>query len=226
MAITSTILNMFGYSPVRPLQKHIDTAHASAELLLPFFKTVLAQDWKKAEKYQLKIANLERSADQIKKEIRLHLPSSLFLPIPRVDLLRLLEKQDKIANKAKDIAGLMTGRRMQMPAPIAKPFVSYLQRNIDACTQAHKAIMRLDELIKTSFRGNEAQLIESMIKELDQIEHDTDEMQIALRKKLYDTEDELPPIHVMFLYKLIDWTGGLADCAQSVGGQLLLILAR
>ena len=50
--------------------------------------------------------------------IRLHLPRRLFLPVSRADLLELIEAQDKIVNKIKDISGLMLGRRMQFPADI------------------------------------------------------------------------------------------------------------
>lgn len=226
MSITAPILNMFGYSPVRPLQKHIDKAHECAELLLPFFKTILKQDWHAAEQYQLEIATLERDADKIKKEIRLHLPKSLFLPVPRTDILELLGMQDRIANRAKAISGLIIGRQMHIPESIAEQLMPYLERNIDACTQAHKAIMKLDELVTTAFRGDEMRLIENMLVELDVIEHDTDEMQITIRKKLYDIEDELAPIKAIFLYKLIEWIGDLADRAQTVGGRLSIILAR
>ncbi|HBP75141.1 MAG TPA: phosphate transport regulator, partial [Alcanivorax sp.] len=37
---------------------------------------------------------------------------------------------------------------------------------------------------------------------------------------------ELPPVDVIFLYKIIEWIGDLADRAQKVGGRLQLLLAR
>ncbi|MGL6122545.1 MAG: DUF47 family protein, partial [Shewanella sp.] len=39
-------------------------------------------------------------------------------------------------------------------------------------------------------------------------------------------ESELNPIDVMFLYKTIEWVGGLADLAERVGSRLELMLAR
>ena len=44
--------------------------------------------------------------------------------------------------------------------------------------------------------------------------------------RLAQLETELPPIDVMFLYKIIDWTGDLGDRAQQVGSRLELLLAR
>ncbi len=226
MSFTTPILKMFGRSPIRLLQDHIDKIYDCTERLTPFFKAVLQKDWKTAQARQIEIANLERQADEIKKDLRLHLPKSLFLPVARSDVLELLELQDRIANKAKDIAGLTFGRHTNIPEAIAEPFTLYLDRCINACKQAHKAIHEIDELMKTSFQGNEIKFIENLIVKLDETEHETDEIQIKIRRKLFDIEQGLPPIDVMFLYKIIELTGELADAAQSVGGRILLLLAH
>ena len=92
--------------------------------------------------------------------------------------------------------------------------------------QAHKAIQELDELLETGFGGHEAKIVESMIKELDAIEQDTDNIQIEIRHKLFTLEKNLPPIEVMFLYNIIDWIGDLADRSQKVGAQLHMLLVK
>ena len=156
----------------------------------------------------------------------MNLPKGLFLPVDRSDVLEIATHQDRIANRARDIAGLVMGRRMSIPAVIAPFFMAFLKRSIDATVQAKKIIDELDELLETGFRGDEADLVRKMVMTLDEIEHDTDEMQIEVRGELFRIETQLPPIDVVFLYKIIDRTGDLADQAQIVGGQLLLLLAR
>jgi predicted phosphate transport protein (TIGR00153 family) len=226
MTIMSPILNMFGRSPIRPLQQHIDKTHSAAEKLLPFFEAVITRDWNAAANYQQEIVSLEKEADSIKKDLRLHLPKGLFLPVPRADVLSVLDSQDRLANLARNIAGEVLGRQMHIPDEIAASYQLFLSRCIDASAQARKAINELDELLETGFRGNEVKLVEDMIRELDIIEQDTDEMQIAIRQKLFSIEKELPPIDAIFLYKMIVETGDLANFAQKVGGQLQLLLAR
>ena len=220
------IFNLFGRSPMRPLQQHIDKAHACVAALLPFFEAILRQDWDTAERIKNDIADLEKQADHLKKDLRLHLPQSLFLPVARGDILSLLVAQEQLANQAEDIAGMIIGRHMSLPEHIAKLFMPFLRRCIDASGQARKAINELDELLASGFRGNEARVVEEMIVQLDKIEHDTDDMQIAVRQALFQMEDQLSPIDVIFLYKVIHWTGELADAAQAVGGRLLLLLAH
>lgn len=221
----SGILNMFARSPIGPLQEHMKIAHHCTELLLAFFEAVLKKDWQTAENLQHAISHAEHEADILKMDFRLHLPRSLLLPAPRVDLLGLLNKQEHIANKAKDIAGIMLGRKMEIPESLADEFCSYLKRCVDATTQANKAICELDELLESGFRGKEVRIVETLINELNAIEYDTDKIQIQLRQHLFAIEKQLEPIDVMFLYKIIEEIGMLADCAQEAGNRLRMLTA-
>jgi uncharacterized protein len=220
------ILQMFGQSPIHPLQTHMEKAYACVAVLAPFFQAVLNNDWNQATSLQQQIAQLEGEADDLKKDLRVHLPKSLFLPVPRTDLLQMLTLQDYLANKAKDIAGLVLGRRMSFPTEITTQFTLLLQRSLDAAKQAQQAIDELDELLETGFRGNEVTVVENMIVVLDRIEHETDEMQVEIRRIVFGLEKTLPPVDVMFLYRAIEWVGDLADSAHNIGGQLYLLLAR
>lgn len=226
MPIGSSLAGLFGRSPIKPLQEHIRKAHQCAELLVPFTEALIAGDWTLAGDTQKKISTLELEADELKREIRRRLPKSLFLSFPREDLLDLLSSQDKVANKAKDIAGLMYGRRMTIPAPLAEPMLRYVRGSVAASSQAVKAIAELDELIETGFGGHEIKLVENLIADLDTLEQDTDEQQVAIRTQLFTIEKELHPVDVMFLYRIIEEVGELADRAQRVGGQLQMLLAR
>jgi len=222
----TTISSLFGNSPVKPLQAHMDSVQECVVELVPFFEAVLEQDWKTAKAQQKKIAKLENAADKLKLDLRMHLPRSLFMPVSRRDLLEVLTMQDKIANKAKDIAGVITGRKMEFPETVNNQLMAFVNRAIDASAQAQKAINELDELIETGFGGREVMLVQAMIKELGSIESDNDKLEVKIRGALFKLENDLPPVQVMFLYRVIDWIGELADLSQRVGSRLGLLLAR
>ena len=164
-----------------------------------------------------KIISLEKEADLIKRDLRLHLPTGLFLPVSRTDLLELLSAQDHIANKAEDIAGLIISRQMTIPEALAPIFMPFLNRCLDASKQACKAINELDELLETGFRGSEVKIVEEMILTLDEIEHDSDEQLADIRHRIFELEKDLSAIDAIFLYKLVQWIGDLADHAQTCG---------
>ncbi|MGO2010362.1 MAG: TIGR00153 family protein [Pseudoalteromonas sp.] len=223
---TNAFLGVFAKSPIKPMEDHIKKVHQASKALIPFFDHVFKEEWVEAEEIRLNIRSLEREADDMKRDIRLQLPRGLFMPVERTDLLELVTQQDKIANKAKDISGRIIGREMTFPKEIQADFLTYLIRCVDATKQASNAINELDELLETGFKGREVALVEKMLVELDAIEQDTDDMQIKIRRQLRAVEGEINPVDVMFLYKIIEWVGELADIAERVGSRLELMLAR
>lgn len=226
MAMSNPFTNLFGKSPIKPMQDHMTVACATADELIPFFQAVIAGDWSQAQAIQRRIAERENEADDMKKSLRLHLPKSLFLPVPRTDLLELLSMQDAIANCARDIAGIMLGRKMEIPEPIQARMQEFVQSSVDAANQALKAINELDELLETGFSGYELKIVENLIEELDSREHRADELEVEIRAALFSIEDDLPPVKVMFLYGVIELIGELSNRAQRVGSRLQLLLAR
>ena len=131
-----------------------------------------------------------------------------------------------MANRAKDVSGIVFGRKMVIPEPIAEEFLEFVRRNVDAAKQARKSVRELDELFTSGFRGAEAELVESLLDELDAIETDTDDRQAALRWSLFEIEKEHNPIDVIFLYQVIELTGEIADMAERVGRRLELLLSH
>lgn len=222
----TTVFSMFGASPVRPLQQHMSKVILCANELIPFFEAVLAGDWEQAATRQQTISRLENDADDLKHELRMHLPSGLMMAMPRRDLLEVLSMQDKVANKSKDIAGLVLGRKMKFPKEVGEGLLELIKRSVDAAGQAQSTINELDELVETGFRGREVELVEAMVDRLDDIESESDEIEIRVRAMVFEIENDLPPIEAMFIYQTIDWAGALADLAQRVGSRFELMLAR
>lgn len=224
--MTSYFSKIFGESPVDPIQQHMETCFQAAKKLNRFFEAVVDDDWETATAVRAEIVALESEADDLKSQVRSNLPKNLFLPVPREDLLELLAYQDKIANRAKEVSGLVMGRKMKIPAEIREDFLAYVSRNVDAAKKARKSIRELDELFETGFRGAEAKLVESIVAELDQIENDTDDLQAKLRARIFAIEDQLKPVDVMFLYRIFELIGDVADRAESVGHRLELVLSH
>jgi predicted phosphate transport protein (TIGR00153 family) len=217
---------IFGSSPVRPLQRHMEQVVECVKELIPYIEAVLAGDFDLRDKHHRNIVDLEHKADDLKKELRLHLPSSLFMPIDRRDVLEVLTMQDMVAGAARDVAGLIVGRNMVFPENMRNNFRELVATCVMSCEQAYLAIKDLDELIETGFGDNERERVGALLTKLDQIEQETDEQAITLSHQLFALEDELPPVSVMFLYRIIDKTSGIADRAQRVGSRLQLMLAR
>jgi len=217
---------IFASSPIGPLQQHMARVVECVDHLQPFFQAVLNGDETVRGQQLKEIVRLEHVADELKKELRLKLPTSLFMPVDRRDMLEILSMQDEVAGVARDLAGMVDARAMSLPTEIREPYMELLETCIRACHEAAQAISELDELIETGFDNSERKRVGTVLAELDGTEQLTDQQAAGLSAGIMALEDSHPPVQIMFLYRLVDLTAGIADCAQRVGSRLQLTLAR
>lgn len=226
MSSSNTFSKLFGQSPFTALQEHMRVVVECAREVQPLIEALAAGDQEQVIQLKDRIFEREAEADRIKHELRAHLPKSLFMPVDRRDLLEVLLLQDTIANVAQDIAGLLIERKMSIPDFLRDPLIELTARCVDTVEHAAKVIEELDELLAIGFRGREVDSVDQMLKELNLIEDETDELGIALARALFDHEDELKPVSVMMWYQIIEWIGDLADYAEKVGDHLRLLIAK
>lgn len=220
------IANLFARSPVKPLQHHMEVVLQCVSEVVPLFETLITGDRAKLQTIVDKIFALEAQADTIKHDLRDHLPKSLMLSMNRTDLLKILSLQDKIADTAQDIAGLLQVRQFDVPGAIEVKLMQLIRRCLDACILCHEIINELDELVAVGFQGPETEKVEAMVQELNQIESETDQMGTDLNKILFQMEDEMNPVSLILWTRLIRDIGTMADQAERVGNRLRLFFAR
>lgn len=224
--ISSTLSKVFGPSPFQSLQDHILKVHETVEHLPLFFKCVFAGQWVEAQQVWEAIAQCDAEAEQVKSRIRRQLSKNLFLPVARSDLLELLSMQDRVADTAKDVAGVVLGRRMVFFPELRDQYHDYLTSCIAVSAKAKDLVFRLDDLLETVF--NEAMMSEmhEEMKQLAELEAVTDRQQVALRRLIFEHETPGQAVNIMFYYKVIELTGAMADYAEKVGHRLEIVLAR
>jgi hypothetical protein len=220
----SIIGSLFGTSPIKPMQRHMEAAVSCAKQVGPLVDAMASGDAAAMESCRAEIVRLEHEADTIKHEIRLHLPKRLFMAVERRDMLEILDSQDSIADTAQDIAELVDMRSMVLPEALREPFRKLTARVIVTCEQSEKIINELDELIQTGFGPHEVAKVEEMIVELNDLESETDELAENAKRVLFGIEDQLG-ISTYFWYDLINWIGDMADYAEKVGNRLRLLIA-
>jgi hypothetical protein len=226
MALSNSISNIFGVSPIKPIQNHMAEVINCVSKLEDFLNATFDDDWVTAAQVFDQISADEQSADKLKKQFRMHMPKSLFMPVSRGDLLSIITQQDNIANLTKDICGIILGRQMAIPKALHADFIGFVGSSTVTCEKAHGAINELDELLEAGFAGAEVKFVQKLIRELAAQEQKVDKKELKLRKKLFNLEADLPPVNVIFMYNIIDQIGALADTAEMIGNQVELLLAK
>ncbi|SHJ59312.1 TIGR00153 family protein [Cycloclasticus pugetii] len=226
MASKNYLSGIFGPSPVAPLQSHMKLVDECVSKLVDLFECMSKGDTDGVEEVYQQIATLEQKADDQKHLLREHLPSGLFMPIDRQDLLDSLRVQDLLANRARDIAGIVVGRKLQFPEHASARAIELVRATVKTCHQALKVVNELDELVETGFRGHAVRVVESMLIELDKLESETDRIQVELRTALFEVERDLYAVDVVFMYRIIESIADIADDAERVGRRFQLMLAK
>jgi predicted phosphate transport protein (TIGR00153 family) len=207
------------------MQEHMKAAVACVRVVGPLVEAMVAGDEAAVAEHRAEIDRLEHEADEIKTDIRSHMPRRMMMAMERRDMLEILECQDAIADTAQDIAELADLRGMQVPAPMAEPLLKLVRSVIAACEHGQRIIDELDELVETGFGAREVGRVEEMIGELNRMESETDDQAHSVLRVLFSLEDELG-VGTYFWYRLVIWTGDLADHAEKVGNRLRLLIAQ
>jgi len=226
MASKNYLSGLFGPSPVAPLQSHMTLVDACVTKLVGLFEYMANGDTDAVEKVYHEIAELEQKADDQKHLLREHLPSGLFMPIARQDLLDALRVQDLLANRARDIAGIIVGRKLHFPEQAGLRVIELVKATAETSHQALRVVNELDELVETGFRGHAVRVVERLLTTLGELESETDRIQVELRADLFAIEQELYPVDVMFMYRIIESIADIADDAERVGRRFQLMLAK
>jgi len=146
---------LVGKSPIGPIQKHMQVAVLCAREVIPLLEAMAAGDDEAIRERRAEIDRLEHEADQLKHEIRSHMPRRFMMAMDRRTMLEILDYQDSIADVTQDIAELADQRGMHLPESLKEPVLSMAQSVMTACEQGQRIIDELDESVKMA--QNEAQ---------------------------------------------------------------------
>ena len=220
----SVIGNLFGRSPIRPMQTHMKAAMECAQRIVPLLEAMANGDLEAVDLQRTKIDELEHQADHLKHEIRSHLPKRLFMAVERRDMLEILDHQDSIADVTQDVAELVALRRMTTPEELKAPLAALAEAALATCAQSESVVNELDELVETGFGRHEVERVEAMIAKLNSLESKADERGEDALRTLFSIEEELG-VGAYYWYEIIRWIGDIADYAERAGNRVRLLIA-
>lgn len=224
MSVKGTLLGVFSESPFKAIGQHMRQSVACATLLIDFFDAVLVGNWKECKKIQEKISHFESLADELQRKVNRQLYKAMFLPVSRYDVLSLVKSQDSIANQSEDIAGFVLSREMDFPNNMHEKISKYVSSSVEVCKEAESIVRRLGVVMQSGFSSPCIDEIENMVDSLHELERENDVFQVDLRHLLKEKERDLSPIDVMFMYKVLERIGNLADNAHHIGEKFSLML--
>ncbi|MFC1496954.1 TIGR00153 family protein [Verrucomicrobiota bacterium] len=217
---------LFGKSPFGPLVQHTKKVIECVGIIKPLMDAVINEDYEEIHSLQDNISKIEYEADVIKHEIREQLPRRYFLPVERNELEIFLRCQDRIADTVEDLAIILFIRRTKLDPELKDDFLKFVDQILHVSNILLEAAVELQNLAETAFGGVEAKSVLKRIEGLGEEEWKADRMQRSLSKKMYDLEDKLGPVTLMFYDKILRTLGRIANEAENTGDLLRTMIVK
>ncbi len=213
-------------SPFEKLMEHAKIVLEGGQELKKMFEAYLKGEFSEFEQSMKKIDELESQADRIKGNIRNHLPSSILMPVDKSLFLMLLSEEDKVMDVMQDVGVWISMREKPPRDDLQKDFEDLLNK-VEECMEKYSEVVgRLNELVETSFSGKVREETKKAIRELHQLESESDEIERKITKKLFELEDVLSTGEFYHLMKLVMLLGDIADRLENCGDRIRAMMAR
>jgi uncharacterized protein len=219
-----SIINVFGRSPFVPLQMHMEKVVECVGKLPEIVEIYRQGDSLAVEAMADKLSKLEHQADEIKHDIRNSLPRGLFMPVDRSKLLKILNLQDGIANRAENVGILLTFKQAKSFEGFDSAFDIFMDKCLVTFNLARDVIEQLDELLETGFGGVEAEKVHEMIDLVSVKEYESDVSQRELVRLLLTHEDTISYGDFFLWTRVIQQIGGIADRADNLASVIRITL--
>jgi len=226
MAVNSTVTSMFGKSPFKALQQHMQSVSQITGKLTSLIEAANKADQAQLQSINDEIKTLAGNANELKNSMRSHLPKSFFTPVDRRDLLEMLELQDNMTSSTENIANLLTLRTMEVPEGFGKHLTELGALCANSCNKSAATIAELHVLMEVGFSGKEANRVTQMIVELNTLENNTRAKANETSKALFGIEDSVKPVTVVMWFQIIENIAQLSNNAEQVGERLRLLMAH
>ena len=220
------IVALFGKSPFGPLAQHAEQVRATVELVRPLVEAFVAGDRGRTSELYERISKLEHKADNIKNDIRDHLPKSLLMPVDRGDVLTFLKEQDRIADRAEDLGVLLNMRDTRVHEAMAPPVNALVEAALACANAWFDVATSLTTLEGASFIGPEVDRIMDRIRAISNLEWEADKKQAEATRVMFEHEQEIGAISVMMWMHIFRVLGSIADHAENTADLLRVMLAK
>jgi predicted phosphate transport protein (TIGR00153 family) len=215
-------------SPFQGLWEHAAKVQECIAALRETLDAFTANQHDKVPGLAATVSALELQADEIKSNIRNHLPANVRMPVDKPLFLQALAEQDRILDEAEDAAIWMSMRKTEVSPEIADGFRRLLAKVIETVDAYERAVANTHDLVETGFVKREREEQKQLIHRVHELEHETDVLSRELSALLLEpaAEKKLGPIAVYHLLKLTLQLSKVADHAENAGDRLRAMLSR
>lgn len=168
---------------------------------------------KHSKKKSTSVHFYESKADDLKRKIEIDLYSKSLLPEFRGDIIRLMERLDKLPNKCQSIIYMISLQKMKIPKKIKTSLLELVKINI-------KTIDEVYQLISALFR--DPKRVQDYYKKIDQIESSSDKKEREIIAVIFSL-DSIDKADCILLKELVLEIGSISDYGERIADMVTII---
>ncbi len=199
---------------IENILQHFKLIIDGTKILKDFVESYFLED-KISEELFSKIAGIEKKGDNIRRSVILDLYRGSFLPELREGFHSLVEKNDRTLNKIETVSKIISFQKPVIIPELKKDITNQLDCVVRSAEALNGAV---EFLFEDMDRVNEFILL------VERIEHEEDELEAEMIKKLFSTE--LPLERKIETKEVIVNIGDITDIIEDTSDILEVILLK
>uniref|UniRef100_A0A7V6CE37 Phosphate-specific transport system accessory protein PhoU homolog n=1 Tax=Thermodesulfobacterium geofontis TaxID=1295609 RepID=A0A7V6CE37_9BACT len=205
------------------LKKHAHLVLECAERLSLALEAYNKKDYTNLEEIAKHIFEIEKEADQLKRNIRGHLPKGIILPVERFELFLYLKEQDAIADVAEEILNWLSFKHIEIPKTIFKMMEELLSKSIEALKFLEDLIVYSADflLYRNENSRNEAKEI---VRNIRYSQYLAEEFGNKIKKEIFSQIND--PLHLFYTLKLVELILGIPHHAENTADLMRAMIAK
>ena len=223
--MASPLGKLLARSPIAPIQRHMQFAQESVQLLCELIASAGEADPARTAQIHTLLRATCDEARALRHDIRRELPGGLLLAMPRPDLLTLVDLQQAVCTRVRLAAQPPAVRGLRLPPALTRGTDRLCSQLAEVGSATLAAIRELDEMLEQGFGRRERQHVTRLLDALGRQVARCDAQQLRLTRQVRKQEKALDALDALLLYRLMQDLNGVASQCGDVGEQLHLLLA-
>ena len=219
-----SFFSLFYESPFVKLKRHADKVKECAWMFKEAVHCYVQQDCDKFEDLTEEVAKLESQADELKRNLRNHLPRGIFMPMDKFVFLDCLREQDHVVDDVEEALYWLSFKPMgKIPEDLVEDFLDL----VDAVIPAIEKMPDMSEQALVYFRNSTEEnrnKLKSTVREIYQAEKEADHLEHELKKRAFAVLKD--PVEIYHIVRLVEIVGDICDHAQNASDRMRTMIAR
>jgi len=198
------------------IDRHLEAVESTIIKLRELVEAYINGEIEKAESLMSEVEEMERKADNLRREIETMLYQGAFLPVNRGDYARLSELVDSVADAAESAAHSLILAKPKVPADLKQEILKLLDYSLRTYQLLEKAVKALNTDVDEAIE---------YAKKTEIAEEDADKIEYSLLRKVFESE-KITTFAKIIWDKVITKIGDIADRAEDASDQVLLMALK